>query len=42
MMAECGTEGELSQRRLDVKGQQNGELAGKRHIINQIYAKMYF
>lgn len=28
-MAKCGAEGELLQRRLGVKEQQNGELGGK-------------
>lgn len=35
-MAEYGAEGEVTQRRLGVKEQQNGELTGKnRHIDEQ-------
>lgn len=33
-MAECGAEGELPQRRLGVKEQQNGELTGKNKTSN--------
>lgn len=37
-MAECGAEGELPQRRLGVKEQQNGELTGKnKSLPNLIY-----
>ncbi len=40
-MAESGTEGELPQRRLGVKEQQNGELTGKNksHLIFLMYTK---
>lgn len=35
-MAECGAEGELPQRRLGVKEQQNGELTGKKQKTTNI------